>query len=182
MVIGGIVMKMIIKKYKFQIIILLILILLKIFSPSIADNSIGVILSFGKEMLMVLPPVFIVIGLIEAWVSREKIDKWLGQESGIKGMLISMALGTLPAGPLYAAFPVGASLIERGASYRNIIIFLSSWAALKIPHVMMEISFLGLKFAGTRLLLTAIFIIPMALLIEFILLRSKPADDIKTTL
>lgn len=165
----------IIKKWKFHTLIVAILILLAIFAPDIANNSFGVILGFVKEMAMVLPPVFIVIGLIEAWVSKEKIEKWLGQGSGIKGMFVSMALGTLPAGPLYAAFPVAASLIDKGASYRNIILFLSSWAALKIPHVLMEVSFLGLEFAGARLLLTAIFIIPMALLIESVLLRSKPS-------
>lgn len=164
----------IIKKYKFQILILLILIGLAIFAPPVANNSMTVIGDLAREMIIVLPPVFIVIGLIGAWIPKEKIEKWLGKESGVKGMLVSMALGTLPAGPLYAAFPVAVSLIKKGASYRNIIIFLSSWAALKIPHIMMEVSFLGLEFAGTRLFFTALLIIPMALLIEFILKRVKP--------
>lgn len=164
----------IIKKFIWHFLIVLILILMAIFLPDNAATSFGTILDFAKEMLIVLPPVFIVVGLLEAWVPQENIEKWLGQESGIKGMLISMALGTLPAGPLYAAFPVGSSLIDKGASYRNVIIFLGSWAALKIPHMMMEIGALGLKLALTRLLLTAVLLIPMAMLMEFILLRVKP--------
>ncbi|NLW54415.1 MAG: permease [Clostridiaceae bacterium] len=164
----------IVKKFKWQILIVLILIVMAIFFADNAARSFDTILNFAKEMLIVLPPVFSVVGLLEAWVSQDKIEKWLGHGSGFKGMLLSMALGTMPAGPLYAAFPVGVSLIEKGASYRNIIVFLSSWAALKIPHIMMEIGAMGLKFAATRLLLTAVLIIPMALLIEFILLRTKP--------
>ncbi len=163
----------IVKKYKWQIVIILILILMAIFFAEIATISFDTILNFAKEMLIVLPPIFIVVGLLEAWISQENIEKWLGQGSGLKGMLISMALGTMPAGPLYAAFPVGVSLIEKGASYRNIIVFLSSWAALKIPHIMMEIGAMGLRFAVIRLILTAVLIIPTALLIEFILLRTK---------
>ncbi|MDD2427098.1 MAG: permease [Eubacteriales bacterium] len=163
-----------IKKYKWQILVVLILILMAIFVPENVATSFDTILGFAKEMLIVLPPIFIVVGLLEAWISQENIEKWLGQESGLKGMLIAMALGTLPAGPLYAAFPVGTSLLSKGASYRNIIVFLSSWAALKIPHIMMEFGALGPKFAVTRLLLTAVLIIPMALLMEFILLRTKP--------
>lgn len=172
----------IIKKYMWHILIVLILILMAIFLPANAATSFKTILDFAKEMLIVLPPVFIVVGLLEAWVPQENIEKWLGQESGIKGMLISMALGTLPAGPLYAAFPVGASLIDKGASYRNIILFLSSWAALKVPHMMMEIGALGPRLAITRLLLTAVLLIPMALLMEFILLRVKPGKPEKPEL
>ena len=136
----------IVKKYKWQIVIVLILILMAIFFAEIATRSFDTILNFAKEMLIVLPPVFIVVGLLGAWISQENIEKWLGQGSGLKGMLISMALGTMPAGPLYAAFPEGVSVFEKGASYRNINVFLSSRAALKIPHIMMEIGDMGVRF------------------------------------
>lgn len=172
----------IIKKYKFQFIILVIFIALAIFAPNIAKNSSKVIIDFVKEMFIILPPVFIVMGLIEAWISKEQIQKWIGKKSGIKGMIVSMTLGTLPTGPLYAAFPMASTLLDKGASIRNIIIFLGSWAALKIPHLMMEIKFLGLTFTGLRFILTAIFLIPMGLLIEFVLLRSKTDEELSIPL
>jgi hypothetical protein len=38
---------------------------------------------------------------------------------------------------------MAASLIRKGASITNMVLFLGSWAALKIPQLMVEIKFLG---------------------------------------
>ncbi|NSW90572.1 MAG: hypothetical protein HPY74_07820 [Firmicutes bacterium] len=53
--------------------------------------------------------------------------------------MATIALGTLPTGPLYVAFPMVGSLLRKGARISNMVIFLGSWAALKIPQLMVEI-------------------------------------------
>lgn len=166
-----------ISKFKLPILILLIFIALVIFVPNMARNSIIVTLDYLKEMALILPPIFMLMGLIEVWISKDKIQRWIGSESGIKGMAVSMALGTLPTGPLYVAFPMASSLLGKGASVRNIVIFLGSWAALKIPLLVMEIKFLGISFASLRFAITLVILILMGLLIEFILLRLKPDKE-----
>ncbi len=127
--------------------------------------------SFLLEMVYILPAVLILMGLFAVWVSREVVVRYLGAGSGIKGLLLSMILGALPTGPLYVAFPMGAMLIGKGARIANVMAFLSAWACIKIPQELMEIQFLGWRFAATRLLLTASLIGVMCLFAELIYKR-----------
>jgi len=50
-------------------------------------------------------------------------------------------------------------LLKKGASIKNIIIILSSWAVIKVPMLTIEAKFLGLKFMIVRYILTIMAII-----------------------
>jgi len=162
-----------IKKFKIPILIGLIFVALAIISPNTAERSTLVTWDYFKEMALIMPPVFLLMGLMEVWVPKNKIQKWLGSGSGMRGGLISLALGTLPTGPLYIAFPMTASLLQKGASITNMVIFLGSWAALKIPQLMVEIKFLGIAFTGLRFGLTLMALVIMGLIMESILGRKS---------
>ncbi len=164
------------KKFKSPVLIAFVFIGLAIWMPSTATRSSLVTLDYFKEMALIIPPVFILMGLMEIWIPKDKIQKWLGSESGMKGVVISFALGTLPTGPLYVAFPMTASLLRKGASITNMVIFLGSWAALKIPQLMVEIKFLGIVFTSLRFILTFIALVLVGTLMEFIL-RRKPDQE-----
>ena len=45
------------------------------------------------EMLGVIPPIFILLGLLDTWVPREKVVSHLGAGSGLRGLSLAMALG-----------------------------------------------------------------------------------------
>jgi uncharacterized membrane protein YraQ (UPF0718 family) len=124
------------------------------------------------EMLSTLPPILILIGLFEVWVPKRVIEKAMGQASGIKGILVSFLVGTAAMGPLYVAFPIGVSLLKKGASLLNASIFLCVWASIKIPMILFEIKFLGFDFAVIRLTLTIPSIIVISLLLNLILKKS----------
>jgi uncharacterized membrane protein YraQ (UPF0718 family) len=160
-----------VKKYGLIVFVLLIFIGLAITQPDTAIRSSLVMWDYFKEMAFILPPVFILMGLMEVWIPKNQIQKWMGNKSGIKGMIMALVLGTLPTGPLYVAFPMTATLIRKGASYTNMIIFLGSWAALKIPQLMIEVEFLGWQFAVTRFVLTLTSLIMIGMFIEVILKR-----------
>ncbi|HSR05336.1 MAG TPA: permease, partial [Proteiniclasticum sp.] len=165
-----------IKKFKAPILVLFVFIGLAIWAPDTAGRSTTVLWDYFKEMALIIPPVFILLGLMEVWIPKNKIQKWLGSGSGIKGAGIAFALGTLPTGPLYVAFPMTATLIRKGASYANMVIFLGSWAALKIPQLMVEIKFLGISFTLIRFGLTLLALVLIGSLMEFILRRSPDKD------
>ena len=74
------------------------------------------------EMITFVPFLFIIVGLFDVWVPKEEIRKHIGQESGIKGIVLVVLLAMLQAGPLYGAFPVAYLLYRKGASIRNIFI------------------------------------------------------------
>lgn len=158
-----------INKFKFPILIAFLFIGLAMWIPDTARYSSLVTLDYLKEMVLIMPPVFILMGLMEIWIPKDKIQKWLGKGAGLKGMVLSFALGTLPTGPLYIAFPMTASLLRKGASVTNMVIFLGSWAALKIPQLMVEIKFLGVSFAIWRFSLTLVALFLIGILMEIVL-------------
>ena len=112
-----------------------------------------------KEMLMIMPVIFILTALLDMWVPKEKILRYLGKEAKTKGILLSFVVGSISAGPVYAAFPMCVMLHKKGASIRNVVIILSSWAVIKIPMLINEAKFLGPKFMAIRWVLTIIAII-----------------------
>lgn len=165
------------KTFKIPVLIFFVYVGLMIWIPSVANKASLVAFDYFKEMIWIMPPVFILMGLIEVWIPKDKIKQWLGGKSGIKGMAVSFALGTLPTGPLYVAFPMTATLISKGASITNMVIFLGSWAALKIPQLMVEIKFLGVSFTLLRFVLTLTALILMGLLMEAILSKNPDKKE-----
>ena len=128
---------------------------------------------FFMEMILILPLMFILIGLFEVWVPRERIIRHLGAEAGHWGTLWVILLAMLQVGPLYAAFPVAALLWRKGCSARNIFVYLGAFTTLKIPMLTFEVGFLGWKFS----LLRALFSFPVFVAIGFLLaadLKDRP--------
>ncbi len=139
-----------------------------------AMTAIGNTGYYLKEMLMIMPVVFLLTALIDAWVPQNMIMKSLGEKSGIKGSFIALALGSISAGPIYAAFPVAKTLLKKGASVGNIVVILSSWAVIKIPMLANEVKFLGPKFMVARWIFTVIAIFIMG----YITSKLVKPDDI----
>lgn len=171
-----------VKRFVAPILVLIVFIGLAIWTPDTAIRSSTVTCDYFKEMALIMPPVFILMGLMEVWIPKDKIQKWLGSGSGIKGAAIAVALGTLPTGPLYVAFPMTATLIRKGASFTNMVIFLGSWAALKIPQLMVEIKFLGISFTLLRFVLTLLALTLIGLLMEYILRKYPDKEWLEKTI
>lgn len=164
------------KRFTFVFLILAIYIALAFFSPITAERSSAALWDYFKEMALIMPPVFLLMGFMEVWLPKQNVQKWLGKESGFKGGVLSLILGTLPTGPLYVAFPMTASLLRKGASIANMVLFLGSWAALKIPQLLVEIKFLGLPFTLLRFSLTLAALIVIGLIMELILKHDKKKE------
>ncbi len=158
--------KMLLKRYGVFLGILVINIGLGIAMPEIGITSFEITKSNLMEMLSVLPPIFILLGLLDVWVDKETMMRLLGSGSGAKGMAIAFALGAAAAGPLYAAFPVATVMLKKGSSLFNTFIFIGAWSTAKIPLLTFEAANLGLAFAGTRLFLNIFGIIAIAYVVE----------------
>jgi uncharacterized membrane protein YraQ (UPF0718 family) len=101
--------------------------------------------------------------------------KFMGEGSGIKGVILSVLLGSAAAGPLYGAFPVAAVFMKKGVKFSNILIFIGAWSTTKIPMLLFEMSALGVKFAFTRLLID----IPGIILIAFVLSKLTRKQEVE---
>jgi uncharacterized membrane protein YraQ (UPF0718 family) len=140
--------------------------------PDKALSVLFVSKDYMLEMLSILPPVLILCGLFDAWVPKQTIERLMGEASGARGASIALILGTVAMGPLYAAFPIGKSLLEKGASLYNVAVFLCVWASIKIPMILFEMKFLGAEFALLRLALTIPAILVISGLMKLVGARS----------
>lgn len=156
----------VIKRYRFFIILLVINTVILIVKPDIGLKSLQLTKSNALEMLSILPPVFILLGLLDVWVKRETMIKFMGEKSGIIGVLLAFLLGSAAAGPLYAAFPVAAVLLKKGSKFSNVLIMIGAWSTTKIPLLLFEASSMGIKFMITRFILNIFGIAIIAYTVE----------------
>lgn len=152
-----------VKRYRFFIILAPINIGILIVYPAIGQKSLKITWSNALEMLSIIPPVFVLLGLLDVWVQRETMIKLMGDKSGLVGMGLAFFLGSAAAGPLYAAFPIAGVLLKKGSSFFNILVFIGAWSTTKIPMLMFEASSMGWKFMLTRFVIN----IPGIILIAY---------------
>lgn len=146
-------MKNILKKYAFFIALLTINLLILAFFPATGQKAFQITWSNTLEMLAIIPPIFILLGLLDVWVQRETMVRFMGEKSGFIGIAMAFLLGSAAAGPLYAAFPVAGVLLKKGSKLSNVLIFLGAWSTTKIPMLLFEASALGWKFMLARFLI-----------------------------
>ncbi len=158
--------KKIVKRYLFFLLLLLLNALLLIVEPKLGREVISLSLDNLLEMLSIIPPIFLLLGLMDVWVPKETIMKFMGKDAGIKGGLLAFVLGSFSSGPLYASFPVAMVFLKKGVSLANIFIFLGAWSTTKVPMMLFEITQLGSRFALIRFGLNVTAIIVLAVVME----------------
>ena len=161
-------LKFILKRYRFVIIWLVVIIAIYLFNNNFGVKIFSNITSSVMQMLSVLPPIMIMLGLIDVWISRESMMKYMGKESGIVGVALSILIASLAAGPMYAAFPFTKVLSDKGVKLSNIMIFLNAWCVIKLSTILFEIGGLGYKFTFVRFLIDLPGVIVMGYLIEYL--------------
>ena len=150
------------KKWRLPIASLALILPLALYDPLRGKTA---ALLLGENILMVLgilPPVFILLGLFDVWISRERVAPHLGEKSGLRGMALSVLLGSSSAGPLYIAFPIAEVMIRKGTSLRNIFIVIGAWSTMRIPMALFEISNLGFAFGLSRYAISLTGVVLMA--------------------
>ncbi|GAB6280131.1 MAG: hypothetical protein STSR0007_01830 [Thermovirga sp.] len=108
------------------------------------------LLSFSLSMAGILPPAFLLVGLFNAWVRREVVERHLGKESGPKGYLWAILLAGTMVGGLFVALPLCHVLRKKGASLGVVFTFLNASAICRVPMTIFEVSFLGPSFTLVR--------------------------------
>lgn len=103
------------------------------------------------QMAPVLLPAFVLAGMASTLITRDAIVQWLGQDAGLRGLLLGTAAGAVTPGGPFIAFPLLAVLLKSGASVGAVTSYLTAWALLGIHRVAaLEIPILGWRFALVR--------------------------------
>jgi len=100
---------------------------------------------------------FIVAGMMQVLIPHEVISKWVGAESGIRGILIGTIAGGLAPGGPYVSLPIAAGLLRAGAGVGTMVAFITGWSLWAINRLPMEVGIMGLKFTLIRIACTFFF-------------------------
>jgi uncharacterized membrane protein YraQ (UPF0718 family) len=125
---------------------------------------------FAKEMLLLLPPAFVLIGLFDVWAKREQVEKHFGQSAGMQGFFWSILLAATTVGGTFVAFPVANALYHKGARLAMILSYITASSLVMIPMSIMETTILGATFTASRLLISLPLVVLSSILIERYLL------------
>jgi uncharacterized membrane protein YraQ (UPF0718 family) len=106
--------------------------------------------------------------LINRYFNSKTIIKYLGQEAGLKGWLLSIIGGILISGPPYILFPLLKDLKKKGMSNALLAVFLYN-RNVKIPFLPVMIDYFGLTYTVIVSFYIILFSILNGLLINFFL-------------
>ena len=133
--------------------VILVYLILYIFTPQGTVNSIE---NCAVLIIRIVPVLFLVIlfmGAMNYFVNPQKVSKYVGEKSGLKGWILATVAGIISHGPIYVWYPLLKDLREHGMKNGLAAVFLYN-RAVKIPLVPLMIYYFGVKFLIILTLLT----------------------------
>jgi len=109
------------------------------------------------DILPMLVFAFIMAGMIQTLLPQELMSKWIGEESGIRGILIGTVVGGITPGGPYVSLPLAAGFLRAGAGIGTMVAFLTAWSLWAVSRLPMEIGVMGWKFTLVRFTCTFFF-------------------------
>ena len=135
---------------------LLLLVLATVYRQHGKEGLKSGLLGTIKTVTFVAPFIFlgvVLAGLIEVVLPQDLISEWMGEESGMTGVLIGTVVGVLIPGGPYVVVPLIASVMETGAGIGPAAAFFTAWGVIPLTRTFVwEIPFLGVPFTAARLI------------------------------
>jgi len=113
--------------------------------------------------------IFVIISLLESFLSKESVGKFLLKLSGLKGILLGELTGAIMMGPTASAYPIARYLFDHGAQAGVVSAFLLSWVMIGMISIPLEYKELGGRFTIMRNILAFFSIVILALIMEVLM-------------
>lgn len=113
------------------------------------DGTVNALMASGavvKQMALPLLFAFVMMIVLNLFMTPTHVSRFLGSHAGIKGVLLSSVAGILSMGPVYAWLPFLAAIRDKGASDFHLANFLSS-RAVKPVLLPLMIGYFGWRFS-----------------------------------
>jgi uncharacterized membrane protein YraQ (UPF0718 family) len=109
--------------------------------------------SAGQTLWRSLPILllgFIIAGLVQVLIPKELVTEWLGNEAGLRGIIIGSLVGGLVPGSPYAVFPIVGGFYKSGAGIGAVVSFITAWSLWSITRLPVEMALIDPQVALIR--------------------------------
>ncbi|MBC7320671.1 hypothetical protein H5T89_08490 [bacterium] len=113
--------------------------------------------------------IFVIIGILQNFLSKESVGNFLLKFSGIKGIFTGTIVGAIMMGPVATGYPISKYLLENMAPISLVTSFLASWVMIGFISISLEVKNFGKRFTVVRNLFAFISVIIIALIMEVLL-------------
>ncbi len=112
-------------------------------------------LAIAKNMVWQILPLillaFVVAGMLQVIIPAEQVSKFIGENSGFKGIIAGTIIGAfLPGGP-YVTLPVMVGFAKLGATIPVLVAMITGWSLIAVMRLPMEFGILGPRLTLIRL-------------------------------
>lgn len=112
--------------------------------------------------------VLVLTGIVIAALDAETISKIIGRDSGWLGTLGAAVVGSITLIPGFVAFPTAAILLQNGAGYMQIAVFVSTLMMVGVVTFPVERMYFGTKVTLIRNGLAFLFSFFVAVVIAWV--------------
>jgi len=128
-------------------------------------------------LLSILPKVLagvLLSGLLTVLLPQDKVARWMGARSGLRGLVLAGLAGALlPGGPMMV-FPLTVALGTAGADIGTATAFIAGWSLLNLNRTLVwEMSFFPHDFVYLRYALSLLVPVLLGLAARAIFARAK---------
>ena len=141
----------------------------EVFLATLADD-LGLLLSILPKVVAGV----LLAGLLTVLLPQDKVARWMGARSGLRGLVLAGLAGALlPGGPMMA-FPLTVALGVAGADIGTATAFIAGWGLLNLNRTLVwEMSFFAHDFVYLRYGLSLLVPVLLGLAARLIFGRAK---------
>jgi len=121
-----------------------------------------------ENILPTVLAVMAVVGITLSLVDEEFIAKVIGPKSGVIGIIVAIAIGSITMMAGFIAFPLGAVLLDTGAGVAQVAGFISALMMVGLITIPLEIKYWGRKATLMRNILGIIISFIVAIVIGLV--------------
>ena len=93
----------------------------------------------------------LIAALVTILLPRDTVSRWVGRDSGLRGILISAGVGIIVPGGPFTIYPIAAAFLGMGADVAAVVTLITSWTTIGMSRALVwELPFLGFDFVLWR--------------------------------
>jgi len=123
-----------------------------------------------RQITPLLICAFIVAGMVQEMLPHDQVARWVGRDSGLRGIMIGAFAGALTPGGPFVSMPLAAGFYHSGAGAGTVVAYLTGWSVWGLTRIPLEVGILGWRLTLIRMAST-LLLPPIAGGIAYVLFR-----------